>query len=115
MGLVGKASYEVGEGLTGTVAQREETMIVSDFNKEPNWRNKYSELPPRQATTWIGAPILKNGKIAGVIRLTDKIPAIPSSVRFTQDSVRFTQDSMRFTQDDAELLELICAYIAAWP
>ncbi len=101
--LVGNASYQPGEGLTGWVGLHGKTLILDSralenlkkIHPDLAWKGKYNEdslsksLRPRP---FLAVPIFRDGKPIGVIRICDR-----------QDGV--------FTESDAQMLTLVAGHI----
>jgi signal transduction histidine kinase len=64
--LIGLASYKLGEGLTGLIAQTREPMRTENATKELGWWGKYSETPAD--SRFIAVPLLRDQKLFGVLR-----------------------------------------------
>jgi signal transduction histidine kinase len=73
---VGEASYTVGEGLTGWVAQQGTPVRLEDMADDPRWIGKHEEIPQDQVAGFLAVPVVdEEGKVEGVLRvLRDKTP-----------------------------------------
>lgn len=66
---VAKTSYEMGEGLTGRVAETSKPIIIPQVSKEPLFLNRMSSWDPKKdrEQTFIGIPIMLDYKTLGVL------------------------------------------------
>ncbi len=73
---VGEASYTMGEGLTGWVAQHGIPVRLESMTDDPRWIGKHEELPQDQVAGFLAVPVVdEEGKVDGVLRvLRDKTP-----------------------------------------
>ncbi len=73
---VGEASYAVGEGLTGWVAQHGSSVRLEEMAEDRRWIGKYEEIPQDQLAAFLAVPVVdEEGKVAGVLRaIRDKTP-----------------------------------------
>ena len=67
---VGKASYALGEGLTGTVALTGETFRLEDPTAEPRWRGTHPEFAVDEQSAYMAVPVIGREKILGVLRVS---------------------------------------------
>ena len=95
---IGKAGYELGEGLTGWTAKHEQTVRVVDPTKDPRWRGLYRELPVSEIGAYMAVPIRIHRGLIGVIRVQRK----KSPYKW------FPND---FTDDDESILTAIAAQL----
>jgi len=73
---IGDKAYNFGEGLTGQVAKRKESIIENNLEKAKNSRSdKVLEITKTVQKTWIGTPIFDKttNELLGVIRCVNKI------------------------------------------
>ncbi len=96
---VGKASYEIGDGLTGWTVEQQRVVRVTDPRDDPRWRGRFEELPPEDVGAFMAVPITSHSGIIGVLRVQRK----RSPYRW------FPND---FTDDDEEILVTIAAQLA---
>ncbi len=88
-GRIGKASYYLGEGLTGWVAREAEPVRLEDPAADPRWSPTPQELPDEEAGPYLAVPIISRDKILGVLRvLRRKSQASWFSNRFTDADER---------------------------
>jgi signal transduction histidine kinase/PAS domain-containing protein len=67
------ATYQFGEGLTGTVAERGERLTF-DISSEPERRGKHIENAAHPLQTWVGLPMRDRRKrTVGVIRCVNRL------------------------------------------
>jgi len=87
--LAQETRIPLGRGVAGRVALTRETLLVGDLSTfdvvYPYFRERYRSC--------IGAPLLVDGRVLGVIHMTSALPH-------------------HFTQDDARLLEMLASRIA---
>jgi len=73
---IGDRIYHFGEGLTGTVAKKKNTIIVHDLHIEKGGKKGTAiETTDEPGKTWIGTPIreIVTGEVLGVIRCVNKV------------------------------------------
>ncbi|MBM3500385.1 MAG: GAF domain-containing protein [Armatimonadetes bacterium] len=83
---IGKASYQVGEGVTGSVAEHGYAIRLEDVAGDPHWIGKYEEIPRERIAGFLAVPVIaEDGRVEGVLRvIRDKTPAsLPNA--FDQD------------------------------
>lgn len=97
---VGRATYEVGEGLTGWVAQNGEPVRVRDPNTDPRHKGVHRELEDDEAGAFLAVPIRSLVGVVGVLRV----------LRRRSTSPWFPND---FTEADEEVLSTIASQIGA--
>jgi len=61
-------TYELGEGLTGWVAQHAQPIRTAHPENDPRYRGLHHELPPEQIGAFVAVPITGREGTAGVIR-----------------------------------------------
>ncbi|MCX6343921.1 MAG: GAF domain-containing protein [Armatimonadetes bacterium] len=96
--LIGKASYDLGEGLTGWTAENEQILRVIDPPSDPRWKGLYQELPSSEVGAYMAVPIRIHRGVIGVIRVQRK----KSPYQW------FPND---FTDDDESILTTIAAQL----
>jgi GAF domain-containing protein/CHASE1-domain containing sensor protein len=89
---LGEVRYKLGEGLTGTVAQRREAVIVNDYPASPFAHPLFVERMHIKAA--VGQPLLYRDRLLGVIHLAN------------------TGDHPPFTEREATLLSLFATQAA---
>jgi len=97
-GLIRQATYAVGEGLTGWVAQSGEPLRIADAADDPRWRGKYEEFPERETAGFLAVPVRSEDRIEGVLRVVrDRMPhSLPNP----------------FDQDDEDVLATLASQVA---
>lgn len=96
--LIGEASYELGEGLTGWTAKNEQNVRVTDPSGDPRWKGRYQELPSSVVGAYMAVPIRIHRGVIGVIRVQRK----KSPYKW------FPND---FTDDDEKILGAIASQL----
>jgi len=93
------ATYRLGEGLTGWVAQHGEPILSSDVRGDPRWKGLHREFPgDEEIEAFLAVPVRGRDSILGVLRVvrrgsqTDR-PAEP------------------FTPDDQSLLQMLASQV----
>lgn len=66
--LLGKATYSLGEGLTGSVARDREPLRVPCASKVESWSGKFSEAAPDRDAAFMAFPLIREGRLWGVFR-----------------------------------------------
>jgi len=97
--LIGEASYEVGEGVTGSVAEHGYAIRLEDVAGDPHWIGKYQEIPRDRIAGFLAVPVVaEDGRVEGVLRvIRDKTPAsLPNA----------------FDQDDEIILSSLASQVA---
>jgi len=96
---VGRALYQVSEGLTGSVAEHGYPIRLEDVASDPHWVGKYEELPQERIAGFLAVPVVaEDGRVEGVLRvIRDKTPAsLPNA----------------FDQDDETILSTLASQVA---
>ena len=96
---VGKAAYEIGEGLTGWAAQQKQTIRLVDPSGDPRWRGLYEEIPTGEVGAFMVVPIVGRSGMLGVLRVQRR----KSPYKW------FPND---FTEDDESILSTIAGQLA---
>lgn len=91
---VDRASYRLGEGLTGWVASEGNTIRTTDPRRDPRWRGLHAEYPPEEVGAFMAVPIIGRDRTLGVLRVLRKKSPYPW----------FPND---FTPDDERILTII--------
>lgn len=68
---IGEVSIGFSEGLIGLIGQREEPLNISDAKTHPRFK-QYPEVQEEQYHAFLGAPIIHQRKVLGVLTLQDK-------------------------------------------
>ena len=66
---VGKAAYNVGDGLTGWIAKHGQAIRTSNPQSDPRWRGLLCEFPPEEMGAFLGVPIRDRESVIGVFRV----------------------------------------------
>lgn len=66
---VGEASYKLGVGLTGTVAQTGKPIRLVEVRSDPRWQGIYEELPAEEVGAFLAVPIPGREGPMGVLRV----------------------------------------------
>jgi transcriptional regulator with GAF, ATPase, and Fis domain len=77
-----RPSYDIGEGLTGWVAQRDEPFRANskdelhsstDEKQKKRWAGKFKHLQGnREPNAFLGIPLKVEGRLIGVLKLEDR-------------------------------------------
>ena len=92
---------QFGEGLSGRVTQKNEVIVVEDYN---NWENRaaaYSDIAFKRI---LGVPLRYKGNVIGVLNITDD----QKTGSFTQEEIRLVSlfaDQAAIAIENARLLE----------
>jgi len=80
------ATYPVGEGLTGWVAEHGEPIRVGNPREDPRWRGRFEEFPAEDVGAFLAVPIFGRSGMLGVLRVLRRKSAAPWFRReFTED------------------------------
>ena len=83
---VGVATYPVGEGLTGWVAEHGEPIRVGNPREDLRWRGRFEEFPAEDVGAFLAVPIFGRSGMLGVLRVLRRKSAAPWFRReFTED------------------------------
>jgi signal transduction histidine kinase len=66
---VGRATYKIGEGITGWVAQHAHPARVDSVSKDDRWRGVHTEFEIAEIGPLLAAPIISRDKVIGVLRV----------------------------------------------
>ncbi len=66
---IGKASYDLGEGLTGWTGQHHEVVRLAEPHKDPRWRGRFEELPASDVGAFMAVPVRGHRGDMGVLRV----------------------------------------------
>jgi phosphotransferase system enzyme I (PtsP) len=80
---VGQVSIGFSEGLVGLIGQREEPINISDAQRHPRFK-QYPEVQEENYHAFLGAPIIHQRKVLGVLTLQQK-----RKRRFSEDEEAF--------------------------
>jgi Osmosensitive K+ channel histidine kinase len=97
---VSSASYEVGEGLTGWVAEHGKSVRLGSPDEDPRHKGLYREITPVEAGAFLAVPIKSMDGVVGVLRV----------LRRNSTSPWFPND---FTEADEEVLATIASQVGA--
>ena len=86
---VGEAAYDVGEGLTGTVARTGRPIRLEDPRKDSRWLGRFTEMTPDAMGAFLAAPVYFRERVLGVLRVS-RPRNTPSwfQARFTESDER---------------------------
>jgi signal transduction histidine kinase len=96
---IGTAFYQVGEGLTGSVAEHGYGIRLEDVASDPHWIGKYQEIPHERIAGFLAVPVVaEDGRVEGVLRvIRDKTPtSLPNA----------------FDEDDEVILSTLASQVA---
>ncbi len=70
-------SYEIGEGIVGTIVQTRKLIRAKNIQKHSNYSGKYKAYMQKKIPTWecnsfLGVPLIINDKCVGVIQLHNR-------------------------------------------
>jgi len=97
---VGVASYALGEGITGWVAEHGTPVRLEDPQKDPRWAGLHTEMPADEIGALLAVPIISRDRVIGVLRV----------VRSRSHSPWF---SNRFTEADERVLTTIASQLGS--
>jgi phosphotransferase system enzyme I (PtsP) len=80
---VGQVSIGFSEGLVGLIGQREEPLNISDAQRHPRFKH-YPEVQEDNYHAFLGAPIIHQRKVLGVLTLQQQLKR-----RFSEDEEAF--------------------------
>lgn len=101
---VGEATYRLGEGLTGWVAEHAAPARVADVQSDPRWRGLYPERPPEEIDAYLAVPIGGPEGLLGVLRaVRRKRASLPLAQLFGN----------HFTEEDEALLTTLAGQVGA--
>ncbi len=92
------ASYALGEGLTGWVAQEAVPLRIGEPKGDPRWKGLYGEYPPDELGAYLAVPIKSPRALLGVLRV----------VRRKRTSIFYQHE---FTSEDEGLLAILANQI----
>jgi signal transduction histidine kinase len=87
-----EAHYDLGEGLTGWVAQQAQVVRVGDPRTDPRWKGLFMEAPASEIAAVMAVPVLSQRSKPGVLRV----------VRHRKGSLYFLPQE--FTRVDEDVL-----------
>ena len=85
-GRIGTATYPIGDGLTGWVAEHGEPIRVGSPRDDPRWKGRYEEFPISDVGAFLAVPIFGRSAVLGVLRVLRRKSVAPWFRReFTED------------------------------
>jgi Nif-specific regulatory protein len=78
---VRKFEVNLGEGISGYVAQKGEPLLIPDVSKEPRWDKRISEYIGFETTSIACVPMKVDNKVIGVVEIIDKEDGSPIQKR----------------------------------
>lgn len=117
---IGKATYELGQGLTGWTAQHHEVVRLAQPHKDPRWLGRFEELPADEVGAFMAVPVRGHRDEIGVLRVQRKKSAykwFPND--FTDDDERILTSiatQLGTALDNARLVRQVvkAERMAAW-
>ncbi len=100
IGKIGTATYPLGEGFTGWVAQHGEAIRTKNPKADPRWQGRYAELPLAEIGAFLAVPIYGRTSILGALRV----------LRRWSDAPWFRSE---FTDDDEMVLSTIASQLGS--
>jgi signal transduction histidine kinase len=100
IGKIGTATYPLGEGLTGWVAQHGEAIRTKNPKTDPRWQGRYAELPLAEIGAFLAVPIYGRSSILGALRV----------LRKWSDAPWFSSE---FNDDDEMVLSTIASQLGS--
>ncbi len=97
---VGKATYKLGEGLTGWIGEHGQPIRITDLQNDPRWLGVHQEFPPEDMGAYLGVPIEGRDGVLGVLRVLRR-------------KSRFPWLKTEFTADDESVLQSIASQVGA--
>lgn len=89
---IGEATYQLGEGLTGTVGLTGETLRLDDPRDDPRWLGRYPEFSHDELSAFLAVPVLGRDRILGVVRASrNRSGPVWFRARFTESDERMLQ------------------------
>ena len=96
----GRVRYELGEGLTGWVAQNAQAIRVGDPRTDPRWKGLFMEAPAGEIAAVMAVPVRGHRGTTGVLRV----------VRHRKGSLYFLPQE--FTQADEDVFLTLAGQLA---
>lgn len=96
----GTATYKLGEGLTGWIAEQGLPIRTDDPQSDPRWRGLHQEYPAEEMAAYLGVPIESRQGIIGVLRALRR-------------RSKFPWFRNEFTADDEGVLTSIASQVGA--
>lgn len=105
--LVGKASYEIGEGITGAIAAYSKPMVFrtrAEMLRHSRFEGKYDQEiwgknVESELHNFLGVPIKSGSSLMGVLKLSNRASTA-------------THPESYFTESDVRVVEVFCAFVA---
>jgi signal transduction histidine kinase len=83
---VGRATYKLGEGLTGWIAEHGQPIRTTDARSDPRWLGLHREFPPEDMGAYLGVPIEGRDGVLGALRVLRRKSPFPwLQTEFTSD------------------------------
>jgi FixJ family two-component response regulator len=73
-GQTGRLKMNIGEGITGWVAEHLDTVVVAQSAHEDPRFKFFNELPEDRYEAFLSVPLVSGGKLVGVINLQNRAP-----------------------------------------
>lgn len=96
----GSATYKLGEGLTGWIAEHGVPIRTTDPQNDSRWRGLHQEYPAEETRAYLGVPIEGRQGVIGVLRVLRR-------------RSRFPWFRNEFTEDDECVLQSIASQVGA--
>jgi len=102
--------YYLGEGLTGTIAETKESILIKDLNNIENnklkqeYTHKWREATDHGGKSFMGIPIMSPSnprEMVGIIRFTNRLNPLAPVVDY-------------FSQEDFDLVKHVCNFFALY-
>lgn len=97
---IGRASYRIGEGVTGSVCESGKPVRLDRPQEDERWLGKFVEFPNDEIAAFLAVPIVIRGRTLGVIRAL-------------RQKTENTYLDNRFTDGDENVLSAISEQLAA--
>jgi GAF domain-containing protein len=113
--LIGKATFKLGEGIVGFIAETGESVMgsIEEVQKHPKWLGKYDDdispyLPSGRFFSCLDVPVRSRGKIIGALSLHNKKDANDRVTQFTDEDQQIAEilgTQIGLAVENAELFE----------
>ena len=117
---VGEATYRLGQGLTGWVAQHGEPVRLTDVQGDPRWEGMHEEFPTKELGALLAVPVPGRNTPSGVLRVVrHRGPERGDDIGFTEedeDVLSTLASQLSVALDNARLIDrlLQSERMAAW-